>query len=179
MDNYNDDFEGAIKDVTIEREIDEFKITQLKVEHFYWSSGDIDAGMPVSTSIELTCEYNFQSEKLEWKKTITHNYLSLENSYEVSSNKYTSILEDSDQIINSIEKYDLRKLKNNYFSESNPERFTHWELTYNEYFKIVGTYDQEINEFVQISELLNFKKIINDETNKIRNIILQSKASGV
>ena len=174
MDNYNDDFEKAINNVTIEREINEFKITQLKIEHFYWNSGDIDVGMPISTSIELTCEYNFQIEKLEWKKTITHNYLSLENCHEVSSNNYTSILDNSDQIINDIEKYDLRKLKNNYFSEKNPERFTHWELTYNEYFKIVGTYDQEINEFVKISELLNFKKIIDEETNKIKNIILQS-----
>ena len=37
------------------------------------------------------------------------------------------------------------------------------------YFKIVGTYDQNIEEFEKISDILNFKKIIADEDKKIQD----------
>ena len=39
----------------------------------------------------------------------------------------------------------------------------------NNYFKIVGTYDQNIEEFEKISDILNFKKIIADEDKKIQD----------
>ena len=59
----------------------------------------------------------------------------------------------------------------NYFTEENPERFTHWEITYNNRFKIVGTYDQEIEELINIKRILEFKKIIEEENKKIQNNI--------
>lgn len=173
MVNFKDEFENAINDVEVKRESTEFKITQLKIEHFYWNSGEIDGGMPVSTSIELTCEYNYQLNKLDWKKTVVHNYRDFDNYYEVLNNKYTSVFDD-EQIINTIEKYDLRSLGNNYFTDENPERFTHWEITYNSYFKIVGTFDQEISEFSKISDLLDFKDIMKKELEKIE-IMLHSE----
>lgn len=173
MNNEFDDFSNIIDDdIKIEREKTPFELTHLKLEHFHWNSGDIDAGMPVTTSVELKCEYNFEKEKIDWKKTISHTYLSLEDCHNQTSLCYTEIIEDNN-IIKEIEKYDLRNLKNNYFTDQNPDRFTHWELTYNNYFKISGTYNQEIEEYKKISELLDFKKIIETETNKIREMIEQ------
>lgn len=173
MNNEFDDFSNIIDDeIKIEREKKTFELTQLKLEHYHWNSGDIDVGMPVTTSLELKCEYNFESQKLDWKKTISHTYLSLEDYHNHTTSSYTEIIEDFN-IIKEIEKYDLRGLKNNYFTDENPDRFTHWELTYNNYFKISGTYDQEIEAYVKISELLGFKEIIETETKKIQEKLEQ------
>jgi len=173
MNNEFDDFSNIIDDeIKIEREKKTFELTQLKLEHYHWNSGDIDVGMPVTTSLELKCEYNFESQKLDWKKTISHTYLSLEDYHNHTTSSYTEIIENFN-IIKEIEKYDLRGLKNNYFTDENPDRFTHWELTYNNYFKISGTYDQEIEAYVKISELLGFKEIIETETKKIQEKLEQ------
>lgn len=169
MNNEYDDFSGAIDNIQIDRTRPEFELNQLKLEHHHWSSGEIDVGMPITTSVELTCNYNFEKEKLEWKKTISHTYLSLENDKEQNTDNYDEQIENPDEIIKEIEKNDLRELKNNYFTEENPERFTHWELTYNNYFKIVGTYDQNVVEFDKISDILNFKNIIDEETKKVQD----------
>ncbi len=169
MNNEFDDFSNAIGNVNVERNKNTFKISQLKIEHFHWNSGDIDVGMPVTTSVELTCNYNFEKEKLEWKKTISHTYLSLDNDKEYTTDTNDEEIENPDELIKIIENYDLRELKNNYFTEENPERFTHWELTYNHYFKIVGTYDQNVFEFEKIRDILDFKKIIDIEIKRIQN----------
>lgn len=171
MNNEVDDFNNAINNVKVERIKPTFKIIQLKLEHFYWNSGDIFAGMPVSTSVELTSDYNFEKDKLEWNVKISHTYLSLENEFEHTTNTYVEKIENLDNLIVEIEKNDLRELKNNYFTEENPERFTHWELTYNNYYKVVGTYDQSIDEFEKISGLLQFQKIMDKETKKIQDKI--------
>ncbi|MDE6140964.1 MAG: hypothetical protein K2G03_00020, partial [Bacilli bacterium] len=124
-----------------------FKINQIKLEHFYFNSGEKDAGMPISTSLELSCYYNYDVQSLLWKKNIVHNYVSLEDGLSVSTDSYEEEINAS-ELIKELEKYDLRELKNNYFSDSDLEQFTHWEITYNNYFKIVGTYDNEIEEFI-------------------------------
>ncbi len=175
MDNTFDDFDGAIDDINVERKKNKFELVQLKLEHYYFNSGDIDAGMPLSTSIELSCNYNFEKAKLEWTKIVSHTYLSLNNPHENVTDTYTEEVSNIEQLIREIEKYDLRDLKNNYFTEENPDSFTHWELTYNHYFKIVGTYDQEIEEFSKIGHLLEFRKIIEDETKKVQDKIRQSE----
>lgn len=164
----NDNFEDILNEnIKIERTNIPFKITQLKLTNYYWNSGDIEAGMPISTSIELNCKYIFETDSLEWNKKVSHTYLSLENCQEETTTSYTEKLINGNDIISKIEENDLRNLKNNYFTDENPERFTHWEITYNTYFKIVGTYDQELDVFKKISELLNFKKIMEEETKKI------------
>ena len=169
MNNEFDDFGNAIDNIEVDRKRNLFKINQLKIEHFHLNSGDIDAGMPISTSVELNCIYNFEKEKLEWIKTISHTYSSLNSSLEYTTDTYDQNIENPNQLIEKLEKYDLRDLKNNYFTEDNPDRFTHWELTYNHYFKIVGTYDQNVTEFEKISDILNFKEIISAENRKVQN----------
>lgn len=166
--NEFDDFSNVIDNVSVERKKNIFKINQLKLEHFHWNFGELDVGMPITTSIELTCNYSFEKEKLEWKKIISHTYLSLKKDKKYTTDKYEEEIDNPDESLKKIENYDLRELKNNYFTEENPERFTHRELTYNHYFKIVGTYDQSIFEFEKISELLQFKMIINQEIRKIQ-----------
>ena len=52
-----------------------------------------------------------------------------------------------------------------------PHNYSHWELSYNYYFKIAGTYDQEIPEFKRISEILNFEAIMKQEQEKIKEKI--------
>ena len=37
------------------------------------------------------------------------------------------------------------------------------------FFKIVGTYDQNVVEFDKISDILNFKNIIDEETKKVQD----------
>lgn len=156
-------------EVEVQREKTSFKLTQFKIDHYYWNSGDIDVGTPVNTSIELVSKYNIDTDKTEWKKIISHTYRSFEDETQYNTDTYEENI--NDEIIEEIEKYDLRDLKNNYFTEENPERFTHWEITYNNRFKIVGTYDQEIEELINIKRILEFKKIIEEENKKIQNNI--------
>lgn len=173
MNTEFDDFSDVIDAVSVERTKTKFQLDQLKLEHHYFNSGDIDVGMPTSTSIELTSDYNFEKGAVEWKKTISHTYLSLNNYHEDVTDSYTEELSDVKDLIRQIENFDLRELKNNYFTEENPEQFTHWELTYNHYFKIVGTYDQEIEEFSEISQLLELRKVMKEEMKKVQDKIEQ------
>ena len=132
----------------------------------HFSSGELNKGMPLATSVELKNEYNFEKKEEYWVKVVSHTYVSLEESYKDSTDTYEEKIDGN--IIKELEIYDLRNLKNNYFTDKNPEQFTHWEIEYNYYFKIVGTYDQEPEEIKKISEILNFKQIIEEETNKIK-----------
>ncbi len=174
MTNEIDNSTSKIDDNKIEKEKIPFKLKQLKLEHYYWNSGDVEIGMPIKTSIELKYEYNFETKKLDWNETISHTYISLEDYRNNTTSSHTEIMKDTN-IIKEIEKYDLRDLKNNYFTDNTIEKFTHWELSYNNYFKISGTYDQEIAEFTKISELLGFKKIIEDESKKFQERLEQSQ----
>ena len=144
----------------------EFELKQLKLTFHHFSSGDLYKGMPLATSVELKNEYNFEKREEYWVKVVSHTYVSLEESHKDSTDTYEEKIDGN--IIKELETYDLRNLKNNYFTDRNPERFTHWEIEYNYYFKIVGTYDQELEEIKKISEILNFKQIIEEETNKIK-----------
>ena len=142
-----------------------FILDQLKIEHFHWNSGFINNGSPINTSIELKCNYNTEKQEYEWKKIISHTYYNLESDKN-DTDIHTEIINNSEELLSEIEKYGLRDLKNNYFTEKTPEKFSRWELTYNYHFKIVGTYDQSIPEFEKISKLLDFEKIIDEEVKK-------------
>ena len=169
MSNEFDDFSNSIDNITVERKRPSFKLYQLKLEHFHFNSGEIDVDMPISTSIELVSNYNYENDKLEWKKIISHKYYSLNDINKIENDTYEEKISNISDTVKSLEKIDLRKLNNNYFTEKSPERFTHWEISYNNNFKIVGTYDQTFEEFDKISTLLDLKNIIDSEVEKLKN----------
>ena len=162
MDN---DFLDVIKNTKVERKTTPFKINQLKIEHFYYNDGDLDIAMPISTSVEI------KKEDEVWKKIVIHNYLNPKNHREIINNSYKIVLDNYESIISSIEKIDLRDLNNNYFTEEFPEKNSYWELSYNKLFRIVGTQDQITKEYYEISELLDFDKIMKEELKKVEDNI--------
>ena len=157
--------------VTGDTNNDPFTVYHIKIEHFYFSSGDIDHGGPIATSVEISQNFNFQTFQAEWTKIVAHTYYDLENGTKHATDTYTEKIENADALIAEIQKNDLRNLKNNYFTDMPPHNYSHWELSYNYYFKIAGTYDQEIPEFKRISEILNFEAIMKQEQEKIKEKI--------
>ena len=73
-----------------------------------------------------------------------------------------------------LENNDLRNLKNNYFSDDKVQRNPHWELEYNNYFKISGTFDQEPKEIKKVISILNCENIINEALKKVEMLIKNS-----
>lgn len=160
-----DEFLDIIESVEVEKK--SFKLFQLKLEHFYFNSGDIDVGIPVSTSVELVSDYNFEERDTDWKVIVKHTFLSFEDCRISDSLEYVKELPNIDDVLKQLKSIDLRDLKNNYYTDENPEKLSHWEITYNNIFKIVGTYDQEIKEFKTLSKLLDFKNIMKEEVEKV------------
>ena len=147
----------------------EFKLNQLKLEHYYFFTGDLAKGMPIKTSIELKQKYDYEKNSLIWEQTVSHTYFDLDDYQKETTSTYTAVTDG--EVIKEIEKYDLRNLKNNYFTDEKPDNFSHWEINYNNYFKICGTYKQVIKEFTENSEILNFGDIMNIEIKKVKDII--------
>lgn len=162
------DFENAANNTKMERVRKPFKLTQLKLEIFHLNDGDLDFGMPISTSIDLNSNYNYETQLLEWEKTISHTYISSTDINEQKTNEYKEKDNNINSIIEKIEKLDLRNLCNNYYTEEAPNDFSHWEITYNNYFKIVGTMDQYVEEYNVINDLLDMNKIIRLEISKVK-----------
>ena len=151
-----------------------FKLTQLNLIHYHLDSSDITAGEPIKTSIELKSDYDYENEALYWTRTISHTYYALE-SLEKKTDTYTERLENIDSLIQYLEQNDLRELKNNYFTEEGIESYSHWEVIYNNYFHIVGTYDQVPELISNLNSLLEFKKIIKNEIKKVLNNKIESQ----
>ena len=142
-----------------------FQLTELKLEHFYFSD-ELEPGMPISTSVLLKRNYSNDTDTFDWIKIISHEYIDFSDNLDSKIDSYS--VPFSFDIIQKIEKIDLRDFKNNYFTERNPEQFQYWVLSYNHYFKIVGTYDQMFSEIQDIFQLLDFEKIMEQETLKIK-----------
>ena len=164
MDLLNDEI-GEVIDTT------PFSINNIKLTHFYFNDGDYDVGSPIKTSLELSCDYNFETQRLIWTKTVSHTYYNLTGGKEHETDSNSSELSDCDELIKSLNNIDLRQLSNNYFTNKSPEKYSHWELSYNNYFNITGTYDKEIEEVKRISYLTCFKEVIKDECKKITDKI--------
>ena len=94
-DNFKDIIDKGVK---VERNNVHFKITQLKLTNYYWNSGEIDIGMPISTSIELICKYDFEKDILVWNKKISHTYSSLDNCYEQTTDSYMEEVENANDL---------------------------------------------------------------------------------
>lgn len=149
----------------------EFKLTSLKYTKYHFMSGEIYDGCPISTSIEIKIgPQDIQANKRIYTKIITHTYM-LEDNFEKKSNVQNYELENSENIMASLEKIDLKNLKNNYFSDDPKKQFSHWELEYNNYFKISGTFDNEIDEIKEIKTILDFEQIERNELEKVKEML--------
>jgi len=145
----------------------DFKLTRLKFTHFNFNSGFVYDGCPIKTSVELRLEYtDIETEKQIWKQNISHTYM-LEKNFEEKTNYYEEQLKNPETIISLLEKINLKNLKNNYFSDDT-HKFSHWELEYNDCFKIVGTYNNEIEEIKKVKEILDFETIVSKEMEKVK-----------
>lgn len=169
MNGTFDNFEDLIIREEKGRIIDKFELSQIKIEHFYCFDEPI-SGDPFSTSIELKISYD-EDDNVNVTKTVNHTYASFEDSSLLTTDSYTISIKDGYILFDELSKFDLRTLKNNYYSDNSIDELTHWELTYNYLFKICGTYNNEIEEFNIISTILNFKSVIKEEINKIKNKI--------
>lgn len=142
-----------------------FKLTNLKFTKYHFMSGEIYNGCPIKTSVEIKFDnYNLQTNKDVATLCIVHTYF-LGTEEQTNFQQYE--LENSENIIKSLEQIDFKNLKNNYFSNDPSQRFSHWELEYNNYFKIPGTFDNEIDEIKEIKKILNFEQIEKQELEKV------------
>lgn len=145
---------------------DKLDLDQIKYECFFSTVDAPCSGMPINFSVDLRSKFDIKSRKRIWIKTILYSFISYQNINEKETRKREEKLENSTEIIKRLEEIDLRNLKNNYFTDFIPEKFSHWELTYNHYFKVVGTFDREVEEIKEVSKILDVKKIMDSELNK-------------
>lgn len=168
MNEQIDDFNEVIKGVVVEKRLLPFKLKQLKLERFHWNSKDVIDGMSLSSSIELISKYDIGTAKTTWNIIYSHTYVDWNSSEESVTDTSRKVIENPDNLIKELENIDLRQLKNNYFSEEEPYSNSYWELSYNDHFKIRGTYDQEIPEVRKIGELLGFANFYKDEITRVQ-----------
>lgn len=148
--------------------LDEFKISQFKFTHYYWFDDDNFAGVPRETSVELKKVYDEEERCFVWNKIVSHTYISLKDVSKLSTDSYSE--KTSDDVISSLEKFDLREYRNNFFSN---DIFYHsnWEIVYNHKFKIVGTYDNMIDIVKYFYDTFSFKKIMDVEREKVGKLL--------
>ena len=158
------------KEIDVISNREPFKLSQLKYTKHHWMSGEIVNGSPITTSIEIKPE----TLSNNWKVTILHTYM-MENNYEEKTIKKEYNLPSQDVILEILERNDLRDLKNNYFSNDKIQEFSHWELEYNNYFKISGTFDQEPKEIKKVISTLNCENIIKEALEKVEMLIKNSQ----
>lgn len=154
------------KEINTSSNREPFKLFQLKYTKHHWMSGEIVNGCPITTSIEIKPE--MLSDK--WKVKIIHKYM-LEDTHEEKVINKQYDLQNEKAILEILEKEDLRDLKNNYFSDDKVQKYSHWELEYNYYFKISGTFDQVPEEVKKVISVLNCENIINESLKKVDEII--------
>lgn len=129
----------------------DLKIYKFKFTHSHFRSGLLVSGMPLETIIEL--KYNY--DKKQWVKTVTQVHLNNDSN---SIKTFEVKIDDNVKLNEFIQNLDLANLKNNYFTNKCPTCFTRWEIEYNDGFKIVGTYDQQVELINKIKDFLEFKK---------------------
>ena len=142
----------------------DFKLKEIKLSHCHFNNGNYSKGMPILTTLELILEDN------HIVKNVYHEFVFDEEKKITKKNTYQEIINDI-SLFNSLNIYNLKELKNNYYTDYGIEKLSHYELSYNYMFKIVGTYDNEIDEFKDICDILGFKELINDEIIKAKNMM--------
>ena len=105
-----------------------FKLTNLKFTKYHFMSGEVYNGCPIKTSIEIKLDnYNLSTNKEITTKCIEHTYM-LEHNFEEKTNFQQYELENSDNIIKSLEQINFENLKNNYFSNDSFHRYSFVEI---------------------------------------------------
>lgn len=134
----------------IKKERNSFKLNQIKISNFYTYDSDYVKGQVISNSIEI----------INNTMIININYIDNE------LNKKNDITEKSinSDILKNIESIDLRGLNNNYIYEDNGN---YWSIEYNNIFKICGDFNNTIDEYNKIIEIIDYKNIINNRLKEI------------
>ena len=156
-DNFND-----IDYTKIERIETKPKIYSISLTHFYQDLGEKYAGKPIKTSIKLEKVNNI------WKEIITHFYLDFQNLETIKENITEIENPQIENCIKKLENHNLKNYKNNYFDEEFKENPEYWQIEYNERFKIVGTYNEEIDILKELISFLNFSEIKNSIITKLK-----------
>ncbi len=127
------------------------EITRVKLTANHFSTGLIKPGSPIRHSIELKKDgsENILIKKMEY----------IEEGLKVKAKVKEMVCVDAEVIFSKIRKLKLEDCKNNYFDDKSRERYQSWVLEYDQFgkqFKIIGTYNNLIEEFQIIAKLLNF-----------------------
>lgn len=132
----------------------------VKLTKYYLSNSNIEEGTPISTSVQIVKGYDKVNKKELGNKIIKHLYYSGEH-LEVKEKIIVDEINNYKEIMNKLDNLNLNKLKNNYYNDKCPECLEHWELEY-DMFRIVGTYDNYIEELKMVEDVLDFSNIINN-----------------
>ena len=134
-------------------------ITNIKLSKHYSNPGLLYSGFISLISVSIEKGYSSIKRIIE--------YTFIEKGGTHKTNTFTKTLENDD-ILKEIGTYKLYELKNNYYTDGIPFRYSYWELNYNSKFKIAGTKDQKPIEVSKIEKLLNFSEIIDVITKKVK-----------
>ena len=131
--------------------------------------GKIADGMPICTSVEIARGYDPRVRMMLWFKTVEHTYYSLDGNHQHTTNIIRTAVDNSDELLGKLTKINFKDLKNNYFTDAAPHKYSWWELNYNHRFYVVGTYDNLIDEIKAVSDVLDFGQAIQETEGKSGN----------
>lgn len=159
MEEWSEDLLTSIENKILD---DKFTLSNLNYTHYFFFDPDNYEGSIISTSIRI---YPNSGELI--KRVLTRYIDSNMNEKEISYER-----EIDKNVISNIEKNaDLRKLSNNYASDSNIGDEESFELKYNNIYKIVGTLDTKIPEVEYIKTILTVNDILEDEKKKVSDLL--------
>ncbi len=140
MEYENFEFDKNIKPI-IKR--NKFTLEHLKYTHFYLDTNENDASHHYCSSFEII----FKEDDL--RVLLTHTMYSLEQNKQIVIDVDSFIIPD--EIIEMLAMYDLRDLGNNYLIEEVGKEY--WEIEYNHKFKIVGSYEFQLELIKKLNGL--------------------------
>ncbi len=136
-------------------------LRELKLTHYYYSGDGFNHLDPIATSVELVREKDLANKTIHWYKVVTTIFKN--NHGENDRHEIREEIGNIAKMLDEIETIDLPNLKNNYYMDSEPENYECWEIQYNYHFKIYGTSNKKIPEYLYLSDLLGFENIIQSE----------------
>ncbi len=132
----------------------------VKLTKYYSSDVEIKEGTPILTSVQIVKGYDKVSKIELGNKIIKHLYY-IGEQLEVKEKINVYEIDNYQEVMKKTLSLNLNNLKNNYYTDKCPECLEHWELEY-DMFKIVGTYNNYIEELKKLEDILDFSNIINN-----------------